>query len=340
MRFPTFKSRLAFVALWPLVRVREWALALRRAFRLGLLRHRVNLIGSRGLHHSAQPPEERLLAVITHVAPGDPHEAARRLAYLRTCIDCVVRSFAHLAPRLVVNTYVGRHVVSSLPMYQRALCEILEHATGDPMMIEFAVQDVFIQYRDEFQWFLFLEDDVAVHDSAFVDKLREFNLRAGLRGALLLPHRYELHEGRKAYIDRDPGNSQWSPSGGSTIEDVTNPATLISYETGYGGRLSFAEFTNPHAACYCLSREQLDRWAATGRRWQGKVTWIGPLESAATGCLFEAFDLYKPVPSMKRFLEVEHLDPKYAERYRRVGTTSASDAAHAQQSAADEAGDG
>jgi hypothetical protein len=323
MRFPTIRSRVAFVVLWPVARAREAYRAVARAVRLMLLRHRENLIGSRGARFGSPRPSERMLVVVTHVVPaglsGPEREASPRLAYLRACLDAVFRSLAHLEPTVVLNTYAGRHLFDLLPAYQRDRCELLEHASGDPMLIEFAAQDVFLQRASEFDWFLFLEDDIAIHDPLFVDKIREFSQRSGKPDALLLPHRYEMNLGRKQYIDKDFTNAQWRGPEGSDVEDVINRDTILSYESpAGGGRPAFAEFTNPHAACYCLSRRDLSRWDATGRRWYRRASWIGPLESAATGCLFEAFELYKPHPDHKTFLEVEHLEPKYSERYFRA----------------------
>src|SRR5262249_28523611 len=164
----------------------------------------------------------------------------------------------------------------------------------DPMFIELTVPDIFLERKEEFNWFLFLEDDLLIQDSCFLEKIEEFNRRTPYRDALLVPHLFELNNGHKYYIARDFHNKAWGHGNGSDAEDVINRLTTISYNSEIIGRkISFAEFTNPHAACHCLSREQLERWAATGRVWRGEVCWIGPLESAATGCLFERFDLYK-----------------------------------------------
>jgi hypothetical protein len=141
-----------------------------------------------------------------------------------------------------------------------------------------------------------------LEDGLMLDKLTYFNENAPAE-AVLIPHRYELWQGRKVYIDlrakRVPGENR-----------TTNRLTRIEV-----GGWAFAEFENPHSGWYCLSRAQLARWLATGRRWYGLASYQGARESAGTGCLEECFRLYKPHPDHMRFLEIRHLGTKYAELF-------------------------
>src|SRR5439155_22613168 len=128
----------------------------------------------------------------------------------------------------------------------------------------------------EFDWFLYTEDDIVLADPLLLEKLRFFNEGAP-PDAVLLPHRYEFWNGRKVTIDMSsksapPERHSW------------NRLTMIEI-----GDWKFAEFENPHSGFYCLSREQLGRWLASGRRWYGLASFAGPRESAATGCLEECF---------------------------------------------------
>jgi len=251
------------------------------------------------------------------VPPADLASEARRATraqHLATTLECAVVSLAHHDVSFLLNTYRDMHILDLLPRWMRERLEIVEHRTGDPMFIEFYVQDLFLARKDRFDWFLFLEDDIQLVDPCFLEKIDEFNRLAGDPSALLVPHRFELDEGRKHYVDRDFRNAAWGHADGRNAEDVVNRLTTLSCESAFAGRkVFFAEFTNPHAACYCLTRSQLERWVRTGRTWHGKVSWIGPLESAATGSLFECFDLYKPHPANKWYLEVRHAGSKYAD---------------------------
>ena len=70
-----------------------------------------------------------------------------------------------------------------------------------------------------------------------------------------------------------------------------------------------------HSGCYCLSHEQLQRWIVSGQNWRGRLSYFGPRESAATGCLGEVFRLYEPHPANMAFLEVRHWGSEYAEAF-------------------------
>jgi hypothetical protein len=167
--------------------------------------------------------------------------------------------------------------------------------------VGFKAQDEMIQRIDQFDWFMSIEDDIVVHDSSFLDKIECFNRHSGEAKAVLLPHRYEMLEGVKTYIDltysEDLSKSflRWNAASAITIGDM-----------------KFCEFVNPHAGIYCLSRAQLKIWIESGRSWYDKVVMVGPLESAITGCLLECFLLYKPHPYSQHFLEVQHWDTKYS----------------------------
>jgi hypothetical protein len=171
------------------------------------------------------------------------------------------------------------------------------------MLAGFKAQDEFFARIEEFDWFLYLEDDMVFADPLLLEKLEFFNTGAPA-DALLLPRQYEMLNGHKRYIDRGP--------------DLAQPPAWNRLRVLEIGGWRFAEFENPHSATYCLSREQLDRWAASGRRWYGRVTFVAPRESAATGSLLEVFRIYKPHPANAAFLEVRHWDTKYSKRIAQV----------------------
>ncbi len=165
--------------------------------------------------------------------------------------------------------------------------------------IGFRAQDLFFERSDHHDWFLFIEDDIAIRDSCFLEKMSRFNAGVDSDRILVMPHRYELVDGLKTYIDLYDRKAQRpfasDPFGRRIIDGI-----------------ALEEYANPHVGMYCLDRRQLDRWGKSGRHWHGRVTFVGPLESAATGCLYECFTLYQPVRDQAHFLEVEHLDDKYS----------------------------
>jgi hypothetical protein len=245
----------------------------------------------------------RLLIVITHVvSPADSSDAIKskiKLERLVATINGALRSFAHLKLGIVINTYKEHHVLSQLPEHLSQNLTIEETHNGDPMLIEYAVPDIFLKHRQDYDYFMFIEDDIVILDPWFLNKIEKFNRVAEDPELLLLPHRYEMNEGKKFYIDLN-----W--------REEFKPFSWNRMATFEVDGVKFGECGNSHAAFYCLSLRQLELWERTGRLLKNKVVMVGPLESAATGCLCEAFTTYKPHPMNLNYLEVEHHDLKYS----------------------------
>lgn len=258
------------------------------------------------LPHRFPPPSSTArarpsaVAAVAHVTDGsrDRETAAGRLA---ATLDAILESLSEADVELHVHTIPSGHVVEDLPDYLRRRVVVFEHEDVHPMLVGFRAQEQFEDRRDR-DWFMFLEDDMLVNDALLLDKLAYFNSGAP-EGSVLLPHRYEYLRGERTWIDLV---SKASPV---PALDEYNPTTALEI-----GGWKFVEYANPHAAFYCLSRAQLDRWLATGRRWSDKVSFQDALVSAATGCLAEAFRLYKPHPDNMSFLQIRHWDTKYARR--------------------------
>jgi hypothetical protein len=276
-----------------------------RKFRMQMYLHRRQEV----VRRLAEPPIDfqpyaKLCVVIANVVreeeAGDPVLAAPKVDRMRQTVDGILMSFADCELTILASSLPNRSIVHFLPEYQRSRIELIEGPECDPMFVEFRMQDELIARIDAHEWFLFLEDDIVIHDAAFLRKVREFHRNAGPRD-LLMPHRYEYVDGVKRYIDLN-----------IDLELAWNKLSVLNI-----GGVKFSEFTNPHAALYCLSRDQLRLWERSGRTWRNGVVWVGPLESAATYCLLECFDLFKPHPSNLTYLEVRHCDVKYSQLYPR-----------------------
>lgn len=281
----------------PIGLVLERRRALRARAEIAVFKQRAEL--ARRFPEPRRPQEvPALVAVVTHIAdatrPVD--ESVERL--VRT-LDGITESFGLADVELVLNTVPGRHVAAELPDRLRERLVIREHELDDPLFLGFEAQREFVRRGDDADWFLYTEDDIVLSDALVIEKLRYFSDGAP-EGALLLPHRYELWQGRKHYIDLV---SKQSP-------DIGSSSSLTVIEVG---GWKFSEFENPHSGWYCLSQSQLRLWLATGRNWYGKISFVAARESAATGCLAEAFRLYKPHVDNMTYLEVRHWDTKYAE---------------------------
>ena len=252
-----------------------------------------------------QPEKERpkVFAAVAHITSveesNNPEKGAEKIERLRHTIDGLLTSFAHCDLSIAIQTLPNRHVTAYLPEYQIKCIQIQEGPECDPMFVEFRLQEEFVERVAEFDWFLFIEDDIVLYDSFTLEKLEKFNQQSGYDNAILYPNRYEMYQETKRYIDL-------------TIEQPFSWNQLSSVEIE---GVKFAEFSNPHAAFYCLSRKHMKHWIKSGRVFKNQVVNVGPLESAATFCLLECFSIYKPHPSNLNYFEVRHYDSKYSKLY-------------------------
>ncbi|MEG3988922.1 hypothetical protein QUA13_17525 [Microcoleus sp. S28C3] len=252
-----------------------------------------------------QPEKARpkVFAAVAHITSveesNNPEKATEKIERLRHTIDGLLTSFAHCDLTIAIQTLPNRHVTAYLPEYQIKCIQIQEGPECDPMLVEFRLQEEFVERVEKFDWFLFIEDDIVLYDAFILEKLENFNRQSGYENAILYPNRYEMDQGTKRYIDL-------------TIQQplLWNQLSSVEIEG-----VKFAEFNNPHSAFYCLSRNQMKQWIKSGRIFKNQVVNVGLLESAATFCLLECFTIYKPHPSNLNYFEVRHYDSKYSKLY-------------------------
>jgi len=252
---------------------------------------------------TSKPKETKVLVVITHIV--QPWEAkneesgALKIERLRQTIDGLLSSLSHCDLKIIINTLPNRNVITFLPSYIKEKITVRDAKVEDSMFAEYYAQDLLIENKNKFDWFLFIEDDLVIMDSYFLEKIAFFNDHFQVND-ILIPNRYEMCDGVKHYID-------------IVFDSSNNPvfAWNILSTIDVGG-VKFSECANPHGGMYCLNREQLQKWVESGRHWHNKVLSHGPLEWAATFCLFECFNLYKPHSENMHFLEVLHYDVKYS----------------------------
>lgn len=137
-------------------------------------------------------------------------------------------------------------VFSNIP---RTLDKKVEVIVGlpseNPWSLPFAHKRVFAERVDDYDLFIYTENDILI---------RESNIEAFLNVSNILPEdkiagfmRYEKDSiNQKNYVDVH-GNFHWKPKSVKIIGDYT-----------------FAHFTNEHSACYLLTREQLKKSILSG----------------------------------------------------------------------------
>lgn len=251
-----------------------------------------------------KPERPKVIIAIAHITSPQESEdpqgkGAAKVERLARTIDGLLTSFAHCDLTLLVHSLPGRHVADGLPAYQRDFIQLVEKPDWDPMYIGYRVQDDLVSRVNDYDWFIFIEDDIVISDSYFLEKVAAFNRASCDKKTLLFPNRYEMYEGKKSYIDL-------------TIDDEVAWDRISIIESD-GAKL--AECSNPHSAIYCLTQEQMRYWIKSGRTWKNESIMVGPLESAATFCLMECFSIYKPHPQNLNYFEVRHYDTKYSKLY-------------------------
>ncbi|GAB3925910.1 hypothetical protein [Mucilaginibacter myungsuensis] len=269
-------------------------------FQIRTIQKNFNLDRKLGEKVNLKQRDESILIVIAHVVPVATTNKADRLKKLKECLDSIKSSIAGYQHRIVILTKEGYSLHSLLPSYLIFDLQIHLSHQQDPMLVEFDAFEVFKEQKDSYDHFLFLEDDILINDSWFLEKIKAFNTAIDNNEYVLLPHRFEYSEGIKYYLD------QTTTYGTSTAHYHHNDTMSIEIEN-----VKYCTYENPHAAWYCLTKKQLNSWIASGYKWKSKIVAFGPLESAATFSLLENFKFLKPHPRNINYFEVQHCGNKY-----------------------------
>ena len=168
-----------------------------------------------------------------------------------------------------------------------------------------AVRWLLDQSSSSADYHMYFEDDLVIQDSRYVDKLAWFSRRTDNR-FVLMPHRYEptvANAPQRLYVDGpikeiDKAEQIWA----------SDEVVIASGRFLGGQEVSFCEASNPHSGSFCVSASQLDQLRQ--EVWPPK-SFIGPLETAATGIFLGHFPILKPSWMCREFLCIEHGNPSF-----------------------------
>lgn len=246
-------------------------------------------------------------------------DVATRVAALRECVLSLHQQFGpsqamirHADRRTIPANESLRseiHVVLVTAGNQHLVDEaefssgICHQVAGDlePTHLGFSCQKVLRDRWGNYDFYGFLEDDLAIRDPWLFEKLRWFNSHLG-DDAVLFPNRYERAPDRaykKCYVDGDLSLRVAEP-----FQDRSVQPELSS--TVMGKSIRFVRPLNPHSGCYFLNAAQMQSWMRDPEFAKPTSAFIGPLESAATLGVMKNFRIYKPAPENASFLEIEH----------------------------------
>jgi hypothetical protein len=206
---------------------------------------------------------------------------------------------------IVIITHRDRNVLSSIGVAPSLYS--VEYIDDTPTRIPFHAQKLLKEKVGKYDFYCVLEDDMAIHDPSFFEKLLWFQKLFGYR-ALLAPTRVE---------------TSFSQSIGKIICDpilsmnFLHPFRRAGQRNEVRGMWHDAEKVfrlpeNPHAGSYFLTNEQVEYWISQPTFDNGDQSWVGPLESALTLGTGHVFDVYKSAFPNPFFLEIHHYGTQYA----------------------------
>lgn len=176
-----------------------------------------------------------------------------------------------------------------------------------PMLLGFECHKVLQGAIGRYDLYGYLEDDLILYDPYFFAKVAWFARTQGAE-SVLQPNRYESAvtqtELKKVYIDFEfrPPAEMMARAG--------EPLLLPFLDQ----TIALRRTSNPHAACFFLTAEQMTYWVQQADFLSGDTSYVGPLESAASLGLYRNFKVYKPAPENASFLEVEHAGQVWSQR--------------------------
>jgi hypothetical protein len=284
-----------------------WGSGNNRVRVLFVIPHFFKATDPRATNRSTQPQAqgERLRALTAtisslHQTFGTGHglDHFRRIAWCTAARDAP-------AIEVVVCTAGDAHLLGEIDPYVR--CSFRHHAADvEPLMLGFECHRLLADARGRYDYHCYVEDDIIITDALFFRKLRLFNDAFGDE-ALLQPNRYEVKpEGpvRKLYVDYD-----LAPRLTSAYQDVTcQPRLQMPF---LGETVAFERTCYPSAGCFFLSAEQLGRWAGSPAFCDRDISYLSPLDSAATLSIMKTFRVYKAALAQAAFLEVQHASPRW-----------------------------
>ena len=158
----------------------------------------------------------------------------------------------------------------------------------------------------DYDYYCYLEDDIILSDPSFFEKLFHFNSLMGSE-YLLLPHRFEQpafpHPVDVLFID--------GPIDGSEFSFMRNDAISTLMLPWHPHPIPISKPANPHAGCFFLTKDQIMAWSCTNHWLDLDISFISPLESAATLGIAKTFKCFKPSLDYSSWFHVQHFGDSF-----------------------------
>jgi hypothetical protein len=224
----------------------------------------------------------------------------KKLVINRSCVDQL---------DLVLLIHEDNHLIDDNIIKTYGL-KIIKVKTDNPRMIPFAAQKVMAELSNSYEWFIYSEDDLAIHDSLLFHKLTLFQNKFGFT-RLLQPNRFEINKSAlrfKTYVDGDLKDGFIKPF----LEKINEQSNTLTLKDQGDFDINFLRALNPHSGFFALTAEQLKHWMAQKHFMDLDCSFVSPLESGATLGILKTFSIYKSTVPNLGYFEIEHLDKKFS----------------------------
>lgn len=211
-------------------------------------------------------------------------------------------------PGVLVDLHVfvcGSNFIQEVVDHYAPRLQLHQLDLDDPLQLPLSAVRQLLDFPDPTPLTLYLEDDLVIQDSRYVDKLAWFYDQTDhLR--VLMPHRREptiSSAPQHLYVD-----GPTRPLTQTKKIWASDESDLISVRFWDGQEVNFAEASNPHSGSFCVSSPQMEHLRTAP--WPPQH-FVGPLETAATGMIRDHFPVLKPTWACREFLTLEHGNPSF-----------------------------
>lgn len=208
---------------------------------------------------------------------------------------------------IVVLTHEDDHLLDQA-FIEKHRVRLIKVKAQDPLMVPFGAWNLFADVRNNYDMFVYSEDDLRPADGCLLGKIAGFVETFGWR-RVVLPNRYEWNlrgPALKTFIDGD-----LKPHVTQRYVDALPDEPFLRQRVP-GRDITFRRASNPHAGFFAVTREQLHHWMAQPHFRERDTSFVGPLESAATLGLLKTFPIYKAFGHDTGWLEIQHLDDRFS----------------------------
>ena len=168
---------------------------------------------------------------------------------------------------------------------------------GNPRHLPYVCRGIFTSFLDDYDLFVYAEDDTVPLDPGFFARYEAFDREFG-PAFVLLPNRYELFAAgaHKVYLGFP------SPDGYRVRSPELGPATLTMRD---GTELERTD--SPYAGCFAVTRDQLRAWAAMPFFYAPTADFDANVLEQAMIPMFGRRPVYRPSRRNVSALEVLHV---------------------------------